>query len=292
MPELIWHDGQIFPSEDARCSCLDRGRLYGDGLFETMRAYSGQVFRLDAHLARLMAGAEQLYLQLPMPTEELQTIVQKTLKESELASAYIRLTVTRGVGGSPSELDASTASVTVWVRALAGYPAQLYETGMSALLSQTRRNEYSLLSTLKTLNYLDSLLARAAAQRAGADEAIFLNTSGQLAEASASNLFIVADGRVLTPPIEAGILPGITRACVLELCGAEGISIQEQPLELHRLPVAKEAFLTNSLMEIMPLTSFAGKEIGSGQPGEITRQLQQAYRSLADEETNTQILRP
>ncbi len=285
MPELIWHDGQIFPPEDARCSCLDRGRLYGDGLFETMRAYSGQIFRLDAHLARMIAGAEQLYLQLPMATEELQRALQKTLKESELASAYIRLTVTRGVGGSPSQLDASTALVTIWVRPLPGYPPQLYERGMSAVLASARRNEYSPLSNLKTVNYLENIIARAEARRGGADEALFLNTTGQLAETSASNLFIVADGCVLTPPIEAGILPGITRACVLELCGANGISIQEQPLEVDQLREAAEAFLTGSVMEIMPLTSLAGKAIGSGQPGEITKQLQQAYRDLVDEET-------
>ncbi len=287
MPELVWHDGQILPPEDARCSCLDRGRLYGDGLFETMHAYSGKVFRLDAHLARLTAGAEQLYLQLPMATEELQRAIQKTLKESELASAYIRLTVTRGVGGSPSQLDASTASVTVWVRPFSGYPLELYQKGMSAVLAEARSNEHSPLSGLKTLNYLDNLLARAEAQRAGAGEAILLNTSGQLAEASASNLFIVEGGRVLTPPIEAGILPGITRACVLELCAAEGMPFTERSLEVDQLREAAEAFLTGSIMEIMPLTSYAGQPIGSGQPGEITKQLQQAYRSLVDEETNT-----
>jgi len=286
MPELVWHDGQIFSPEDARCSCLDRGRLYGDGLFETMRAYHSKIFRPQAHRARLSASADRIHLVLPMTDEELQTAVQKTLKESELACAYIRLTVTRGVGGSPSQLDASTASVTIWVRPFSGYPAELYETGMSALLSQTRRNEYSPLSNLKTLNYLDNLLARAAAQRAGAGEAILLNTSGQLAEAAASNLFIVADGCVLTPPIEAGILPGITRACVLELCGAEGIPFAEAPLEVEQLPAAEEAFLTNSLMEVMPLTSFVGQPISSGQPGEITEQLQQAYRELVDEETS------
>ena len=285
MPELIWHDGQMFPPQDAQCSCLDRGRLYGDGLFETMRAYSGRVFRLEAHLARLTAGAEQLYLQLPTATEELQTAIQKTLKESALASAYIRLTVTRGVGGHHSELDASTPSVTVWVRPLAGYPPQLYERGMSAVLASARRNEYSPLSNLKTVNYLENILARAEARRGDADEALFLNTSGQLAEAAASNLFIVADGCVLTPPIDAGILPGITRACVLELCAAEGIRFTEAPLELHQLREAAEAFLTGSIMEIMPLTSFQGQPIGSGQPGEITRQLQQAYRSLVDGET-------
>ncbi len=285
MPEIVWHDGQIFAPEEARCSCLDRGRLYGDGLFETMRAYHSRIFRLPAHMARLTASADRIHLALPMTSDDLQTAVQKTLRESALASAYLRLTVTRGVGGRPSQLDASRPSVTVWVRPFSGYPVELYETGMSAVLAQTRRNEHSPLSTLKTLNYLDNLLARAAAQRGGADEAILLNTSGELAEAAASNLFIVADGCVLTPPVEAGILPGITRACVLELCGAEGISIHEQPLELHQLPAAEEAFLTNSLMQIMPLTSFAGKAIGSGQPGELTRQLQQAYRELVDEET-------
>jgi len=286
MPELIWHDGQMFAPEDARCNCLDRGRLYGDGLFETMRAYQGKIFRLQTHLQRLGGAARKIHLALPITDEELQTAVQKTLKESELASAYLRLTVTRGVGGNPSQLDASTASVTIWVRPFSGYPTELYETGMSAVLAETRRNEHSPLSNLKTLNYLDNLLARAAAQRGGADEAILLNTSGQLAEAAASNLFIVADGCVLTPPIEAGVLPGITRACVLELCQAEGISIHERPLELHRLPAAEEAFLTNSLMEIMPLTRFVGQPIGNGRPGEITKQLQQAYRRLVDEEAS------
>ena len=287
MPELVWHDGQMFSPEDARCSCLDRGRLYGDGLFETMRAYSGQVFRLDAHLARLTASADKIHLALPMTTDDLQTAVQKTLKASELASAYIRLTVTRGVGGSPSQLDASTPSVTVWVRPFSAYAPELYQEGMSAVLAEARRNEHSPLSGLKTLNYLDNLLARAAAQRAGADEAILLNTSGQLAEAAASNLFIVEDNCVLTPPIEAGILPGITRACVLELCGAEGIPFTEASLEVDQLPAADEAFLTNSLMEIMPLTTFQGQPIGSGHPGQVTKQLQQAYRGLVDEETNT-----
>ncbi len=285
MPELIWHDGQILHPEDARCSCLDRGRLYGDGLFETMRAYHGKIFRLQAHLERMIAGAEQLYLQLPMAIEELRDAVREPLAASGLPDAYVRLTVTRGVGGRPSQLDASTASVTIWVRPFSGYPPELHQKGMSAVLAQARRNEHSSLSNLKTLNYLDNLLARAAAQRVGADEAIFLNTSGQLAEASASNLFIVADGGVLTPPIEAGVLPGITRACVLELCAAEGIPFTEAPLEVDELRGTAEAFLTGSIMGIMPLTSFAGKAIGSGQPGEITRQLQQAYRDLVDEET-------
>ncbi len=286
MPELIWHDGQLLSPDQAVCSCLDRGRLYGDGLFETMRAYSGTIFRLDAHLERLTAGAEQLYLRLPMSTEKLREVVQTPLAASGLSEAYVRLTVTRGVGGAPSELDASTASVTAWVRPLSGYPEQLCETGMSAVLASARRNEYSPLSKLKTLNYLDNLLARAEARRAGADEAILLNTAGRLAEASASNLFLVDDkGSVLTPPVSAGILPGITRACVLELCAVGQIPFSEEPLDLHRLQDAQEAFLTNSLMEIMPLTCFEDGPIGTGEVGSLTRRLHEAYQRLVTEQT-------
>jgi len=286
MAELIWHDGQLLSPDQAMCSCLDRGRLYGDGLFETMRAYSGTIFQLDAHLERLTAGAKQLYLRLPMSTEDLREAVQTPLVASGLSDAYVRLTVTRGVGGAPAELDASTASVTAWVRPLSGYPEQLYATGMSAVLASARRNECSPLSKLKTLNYLDSLLARAEAQRVGADEAMFLNTAGRLAETTASNLFLVDDkGCVLTPPVSAGILPGIARACVLALCAAEGIPFSEEPLDIHRLQEAQEAFLTNSLMEIMPLTRFEHRPIGSGDVGPLTEQLQEAYQRLVAEQT-------
>ncbi len=285
MTELIWHDGQLLAPDEAVCSCLDRARLYGDGLFETMRAYLGQIFRLDAHLARLTAGAEQLHMRLPMTTEELREAVQTPLVASGLSEAYVRLTVTRGVGGAPSELDASTPSVTVWVRPLSGYPEQLYETGMSTVLASSRRNEYSPLSNIKTVNYLGNILARAEAQRVGVDEAIFLNTSGQLAEASASNLFLVeGDSRVLTPPASAGVLPGITRACVLELCAAQGVPFSEGPVELYQLQGAAEAFLTGSIMEIMPLTLFEGCAIGPGDVGPLTRRLREAYQRLVAEE--------
>ena len=287
MPELIWHDGQLLTPDQAVCSCLDRGRLYGDGLFETMRAYSGRIFRLDAHLARLAAAAEQLYLRLPMTTEELRAAVHAPLAASGLADAYVRLTVTRGVGGHYSELDTSTPSVTVWVRPLAGYPQELYDIGMSAVLASARRNEHSPLSNLKTLNYLGNILARAKAHQAGADEAVFLNTAGGLAEASASNLSIVdRQQRVLTPPVAAGVLPGITRACVLELCVAAGISCAEEPLEVDELREATEAFLTGSIMEVMPLTRFEGEPIGSGEVGPVTGRIGEAYRRLVAQETS------
>lgn len=266
--------------EQARCSCLDRGLLYGDGLFETMRAYQGAVFRLEAHLRRLAQGAELLRIELPLTHQELCEAVQATLTPSRMNSACVRLMVTRGVGGQPWELRSGSPHMIIWVRDSTGYPVELYERGMSAMLASTRRNEYSVLSRVKSLNYLDNLLARAEAKRAGADEAILLNTAGMIAEASASNLFLVDDGRLLTPPVAAGLLPGITRACIIQLAEAAGIDLIQEPLPLGQLIHSEEAFLTNSLMEVMPLTSFQCRPIGSGRVGTLTVQMMQAYQTL------------
>ena len=280
MGQVIWINGSLQSPEQARCSCLDRGLLYGDGLFETMRVYDGTVFRLDAHLQRLARGAQILSIRLPLSHQELCQAVQTTVAHSDLTSAYVRLTVTRGVGGLPSELYASSPSIMIWVREFDGYPEQLYERGMSAILASARRNEHSVLSQVKSLNYLDNLLARAEAKETGADEAIMLNTAGMLAEASASNLFIGQDSRLLTPPVEAGLLPGITRACIIELAAAHGIDLVQPPLSLEQLRQAQEAFLTNSLMEVMPLTQFEHQPIGPGKIGPVTQQMREAYREL------------
>lgn len=286
MEQLIWINGTFYSSEEAHCSCLDRGLLYGDGLFETMRTYRGMVFRLEAHLRRLAEGAQVLHIQLPLSHQELREAVQTAVARSNLASAYVRLTMTRGIGGQPSELDASSPSVMIWVRDFGGYPEELYERGMSAILAATRRNEHSALSRVKSLNYLDNLLARAEAKQAGADEAILLNTAGMLAEASASNLFIVENGRLLTPPVAAGLLPGITRACLIELAEAQGIDLSQEPLSLEQLTQAEEVFLTNSLMEVMPLTRFAGQPIGTGRVGPLTKQMSDAYHTMVAAETS------
>ncbi len=280
MGQVIWINGNLQSPDEARCSCLDRGLLYGDGLFETMRVYQGTVFRLDAHLQRLAHGAEILSIKLPLSHQELRQAVQATVAHSHLPSGYVRLTVTRGVGGQPSELDASSPSIMIWVRDFDGYPEELYDRGMSAILASTRRNEHSVLSQVKSLNYLDNLLARAEAKQAGADEAILLNTAGMLAEASASNLFIVAEGRLLTAPVAAGPLPGITRACIIELAAAQGVDLSEEPLSVEQLRQAQEAFLTNSLMEVMPLTQFERQLIGAGKIGPVTQQIGDAYRAL------------
>ena len=250
-----------------------------------MLAHQGTIFRLKAHLDRLEAGAQILRIKPPLSRQELREAVQTTVNQSQLQSAYVRLTLTRGVGGRPSQLEAGSPSTMIWVRELDGYPQQLYERGMSAILATTRRNEHSVLSRIKSLNYLDNLLARAEAQQAGADEAIMLNTAGMIAEASASNLFIVMDGRLLTPPVEAGLLPGITRACVMQLAHTHDIDLTQQLLSLNELSQAQEAFLTNSLMGVMPLTRFQDRPIGSGQVGDLTRMIAEAYHQLFITET-------
>jgi len=285
MGELVWINGTVQSADQARCWCLDRGLLYGDGLFETMLACQGTIFRLKAHLDRLEAGAQILRIKLPLSQQQLRKAVQTTVNQSHLQSAYVRLTLTRGVGGRPSQLEDSSPSTMIWVRELGGYPQQLYERGMSAILATTRRNEHSVLSRIKSLNYLDNLLARAEAEQAGADEAIMLNTAGMIAEASASNLFIVKNGRLLTPPVEAGLLPGITRACVMQLTRTQGIDLTQRPLSLDELRQAQEAFLTNSLMGVMPLTRFQDQPIGSGKVGDLTQIIAETYHQLFITET-------
>ncbi len=251
-----------------------------------MRVYGGTIFRLEAHLRRMAQGAQVLHIQLSLSHQELRHAVQTAVARSGLDSAYVRLMITRGVGGRPSELEAGSASVMIWVRGFGGYPEELYQQGMRTILAATRRNEHSPLARIKSLNYLDNLLAGAEARRAGADEAILLNTTGMLAEASASNLFIVNNGRLLTPAVRAGLLPGITRACVIELAATEGIDLSQEPLSLEQLTEADEAFLTNTLMEIMPLTRFAGQPIGAGYIGPLTKQMTRAYRTLVAAETS------
>ena len=274
---VVWVNGEVLPAGQASVSALDRGLLYGDGVFETIRVYGGVPFRLAAHLARLAEGLRVLQINLPGASEDLGRALVEALRASGLRDAYARLTVTRGVGGAPSELaGAGEPTVLVHVRPFVGYPADLYERGMGACVSAVRRNETSPLSRIKSLNYLDCLLVRASADAAsrGCDEAVMLNTRGELAEGTASNLFVVRGGQVLTPPVAAGCLPGIARAVVMELA-----PVYEATLALTDLSAADEAFLTNSLMEVMPLVRVDEHPVGSGLPGPVARRLLAAYRA-------------
>ncbi len=280
MPELFWIDGEIVPAAEAVVPAADRGLLYGDGLFETLLGLNAQVVFLHRHLARLENSAQALRIPCPLAAEELCAAVERTVEQADDPRLYLRITLTRGVGGAPSELAGGTGRLIIWARPYPGYPPQLYENGMAALLATTRRNHHSPLCRHKTLNYLDNLLAKAEATGKGADEAIVLNTDGHLSEASAANLFIVVAGQLMTPPLSDGPLPGIIRQVVLEIAGELEIPCRERSLLPEDLAQADEALLTNSLMGVMPLCRFADGTIGHGQPGPLTRRLRDSYENM------------
>ena len=276
----VYLNGELVAAEQAALPALDRGLLYGYGLFETMRSYSGRVFRLAEHYRRLEAGAELLAIPVPLTLAALEEAVDTTLARNGLAGAYVRLTVTAGP-------DGGRASVLLTAREVTEYPPELHRRGMAAVVSAVRRNETSPLARVKSLNCLDNLLAREEARRSGAGEALLLNTREFIAEGAASNVFLVRNGTLVTPGVEAGALPGITRQAVLELAGEEGIEVVETSLALAELAGAGEAFLTNSVMEVMPLVSVDGRPVGPGSPGPLTERLARRYRDLVARETST-----
>jgi branched-chain amino acid aminotransferase group I len=262
---------------------MDYGFLYGYGLFETMRAYKGQVFRLDGHLGRLTHSAA--ILGLPLQVQELKGAVMDTIQANKLKEARIRIAISIGEGGMAPDLDTCNKPT---VLILAGhyqpYPKWIYQKGFRAIVSSIRRNSQSPLSGLKTANYLESILARQQARAVGSDEAIHLNEKGLLTEASMSNIFIVTEDILRTPGLENGILPGITRETVLELAPRMGINTLEHDIQLDEVLHAQEAFLTNSLIEVMPLTEMVGKPVGHGKPGAITQRLMAGYSKMVRNE--------
>ena len=279
MSQIVYLNGSLIPRSQALISALDYGFLYGYGLFETMRAYGGHVFRLDRHLSRLAHSAE--ILGLPTKAPELKGAVMDTIRANQLSEARIRITVSVGEGAmAPDPSTCRKPTVLILAEHYQPYPEQLYRKGLRAVVSSLRRNSQSLLSGLKSANYLESILARQEARAAGADEALCLNEKGFLAEASMSNIFLVSDGILRTPGKGSGILPGITRETVLELASQLGINTLEHDIRPDELFQAREAFLTNSLIEVMPLTEIEGKPVASGRPGPVTKRLMAAYREL------------
>ena len=278
----VWVDGRRLPAESVHVSARDRGFTLADGVFETMKARNGNVFRLDRHLSR-MAEALRV-LAIPQPAE-LRDWVGAAVQAADLRHASIRLTVTRGIaaGGVVPPMD-PCPTVVVTVAPLPPFGADVYEQGLHAHVASGRRNEHSMTAGLKTLAYTDSVAAMIEARRAVADEALFLDTAGHCSEATASNLFAVIGGRLATPPTSCAALPGITRASVLELAGELGIPVEERPFNLAELAASTEAFLTSSLRGVAPLVRLDGAAVGSGQPGPLTRQLMSAYAALVERE--------
>jgi branched-chain amino acid aminotransferase len=282
---MIWINGRRLAEHDAGISPLDRGFTLADGLFETMRAYDGVVFRARQHLARLRDGARRLEIALPGDLDRALFAAMGAARDAGLGSARIRLTVSRGVGASgiaPSP-DAEP-TVVLTIAPLAPVPPSLYANGITARLATGRRNERAMTAGLKTLAYADNIAALAQARRAGADDALFLDTEGHLCEAASSNLFVCMNGMIATPAASCGALPGITRAAVIELARAAGDIVQERVVGADELAGADEAFLTSSVRELVPLVRVNGTPVGSGAPGPITRRLHSAYAQLVETE--------
>lgn len=286
MELLVYLNGDLIPRSQAKLSPFDHGFLYGYGLFETMRAYGGSIFRLDHHLARLCQSAEVLGIAPKLASFNLRRACYDVLQSNKLVEARLRLTVSAGEGDITPDL-ATSSGVTVFIVAqkLVPLPAEKYERGFNTILSSSRRNSQSSLSRLKSICYLESILARQEARSAGADEALLLNEQGLVAEGSANNIFLVSSRTLVTPSVESGVLPGITREAILELSQYSGIETVEREVELDELVKAEEAFLTNSILEVMPLTRFEDRPIGSARPGVLTQRLMSAYRELVKKET-------
>jgi len=298
MVETVYLNGRLVPRFDARLSPFDHGFLYGYGLFETMRAYDGYIFRLDSHITRLRCSAESIGLTHSILTTEegkqsLKAACLATLEANELKDARIRLTVSAGEGDmTPDPGTCSSPTILITARSLVPLPPEKYETGFRATVSFLRRNTQSPLSRLKSTCYMENVLARTTARTAGYDEAIFLNEQGYLAEGSMTNIFLVSHGQLITPCFESGVLPGITRDAVLDIARTSNIKATERWVELNELVEAEEAFLTNSILELMPLVTLEGRPIGSSRPGKLTKDLLFAYRKLVDEAVESNRTKP
>ncbi len=279
---LIYLDGELLPEEQAKISVFDHGLLYGDGVFEGIRAYNGRVFRLEEHLERLYDGARALQLQIPLDKAQMTEAVLETLRANELRDAYIRMVVTRGVGDLGLDpLKCHSPTVFIIADAIELYPEELYETGLALITCSTRRNDPAALDAgIKSLNYLNNILAKMETTQAGVPEGIMLSTDGHVAECTAVNIFLVKDGRLITPPLHIGNLGGVTRTVTMTLGQAQGIPVAEQLFRIKDVYCADECFLTGTAAELVPVVTVDGRTIGDGKPGPITKSLREAFVAL------------
>jgi branched-chain amino acid aminotransferase len=278
-------NGEITPAEQARVSVLDNGFTFGDGVYETLRTYKGRPFHLDRHLARLRDSARMLAVELPRPDVALAADLDALLAAAGNAESYIRIMVTRGVGDVSYRFDrVKGPTIVLLVKAYEPFPERMYSEGIAVVLSSFRRNHPRALDpAMKSCNLINNILAMREAQAKGALEPLLLNELGELAEGAGSNVFLVKGGVLLTPPLDAGILPGITRALVLELAQRDGIPLREEPVAVKDLLAADEVFITSTLKEVVPVATIDGGPVGSGRPGPLTQRLLAAYRAYAQE---------
>jgi branched-chain amino acid aminotransferase len=280
----IYLDGKFYDERTAKVSVFDHGLLYGDGIFEGIRIYNGRVFKLKEHIDRLFYSAKAILLEIPMSHAELMKATVETCRKNKLRAGYIRLLVTRGVGNlGLNPRSCKSPSVIIIADKIQVYPAELYARGMDIVTVPTVRNLHSAVNpAIKSLNYLNNILAKIEANNAGVEEAVMLNAEGFVAECTADNLFIVKNGELFTPPLSAGALYGITRGTVMELAAQLGLKVSEPNLTRYDLFCADECFLTGTGAEIMPVVKIDGRVIGTGKPGKLTRALVEKYHALTN----------
>ena len=279
----IYLNGDYVEKEDAKVSVFDHGLLYGDGVFEGIRLYDGCVFKLDEHLERLEHSAKAILLDLPLSREELSEAVCETCRRNELQNGYVRLVVTRGPGHLGLTPDGcGPPNVIIIADEIQLYPEEFYENGLKIISVPTRRiNASALPPAVKSLNYLNNILAKIEAKRVGFQEALMLNDKGEVAECTGDNVFILSKGVLFTPPLDAGSLRGITRATVLDLADELEVPYREQALTRYDLWTADECFLTGTAAEVIPCVEVDHRPIGNGQPGEMTRRFITSFREKA-----------
>ena len=280
MSRKIWLDGKIVDEADAKVSVFDHGLLYGDGIFEGIRFYNGRVFRLTEHIERLYLSAKALLLKMPWTLEEVCEATLQTIRANGLTDGYIRLVVTRGVGDlGLNPYLCPSPSMFVIASGITLYPAELYDNGLEVVTCSTRRpTPASLSPQVKSLNYLNNVMAKVEALKAGAKEGLMLNEQGYVAECTGDNVFIVKKGEVITPPVSDGSLDGITRQVIFELCAELEITIREASMARYDVYTADESFLTGTAAETIPMVKLDEREIGDGKPGPISLKLIGAYR--------------
>ena len=278
----IYIDGQYLDEANAKVSVFDHGLLYGDGIFEGIRAYNGRVFKLKEHIDRLFYSAKAILLNIPLSHAEIMRAVVETCRQNGIRDGYIRLLVTRGVGGlglNPNRCK--KPSVIVIADKIQLYPAEMYERGLDIITVPTVRNLHSALNpAIKSLNYLNNILAKIEANNGGCEEAIMLNSEGYVSECTGDNIFIIKDGQMFTPPLSAGALYGITRGVVMELARLSGIPVSEPNLTRYDMFNADECFLTGTGAELIPVVKIDGRVVGTGKPGQVTKDLVTKYKAL------------
>jgi len=279
----VYLNGKFVPRVEAKVSVFDRGYLYGDGVFEGIRAYNGRIFRLDQHIERLYRGAKAISLKVPLTPEEFKDIMIETVRRNNLRDCYVRAIVSRGEGdlGLDPRNCQDPATVVVIASSIALYPEEAYEQGLEVITCTTQRNLLAALNPqIKSLNYLNNILAKIEVVRAGAHEGLMLNHLGYIAEGTGDNVFVWRGGELITPPTHAGILEGITRQVVLELAQEMGLPVQENMLTLFEVYSADECFLTGTAAEVVPVSRVDGRVIGDGKPGPITKRLMARFREV------------